>query len=62
MNLQTQFHSEQFQDATLKSVTYWSVYNQQWVNKAYSVPDRELAAMSDEERVKVVNHLGMACK
>jgi hypothetical protein len=41
-------------DAT---VTYWSVYGQVWVRRASSVPDRELAAMGDDERARVMRHL-----
>jgi hypothetical protein len=39
------------------TVTYWSVFLQQWVKRANSVPDVELAAMSANERVKVLKHL-----
>lgn len=42
-----------------KSVTYWSVYQQQWEHRVRSVPDRELAAMNEEERYRVMRHLGM---
>ena len=38
-------------------VTYWSVYNQQWVRRAEYVPDEELAAMNDTEREKVRKHI-----
>jgi len=37
-------------------VTYWSVYLQQWVRRPV-VEDRELAAMSNEQRTKVVKHM-----
>lgn len=50
MNLETVFH----EDGT---ITYWSVYNQVWVKRAWSVPDEELAAMSEEERERVTQHL-----
>lgn len=40
------------------TVTYWSVYHQQWIRRADSVPNNELAAMSTEEREKVLRHLG----
>jgi len=40
------------------TVTYWSVYQQQWVHRAASVPDRELAAMSSRERERVLRHVG----
>lgn len=33
--------------------TYWSVYQQEWVTAA-TIPDRELAAMSPEERKRVL--------
>jgi hypothetical protein len=39
------------------SITYWSVYNQQWVRKVFFVPVRELAAMSHEEVDRVRKHL-----
>ena len=39
------------------TVTYWSVYQQQWVRHAKYVPDRELAAMSDKVRKRVIDHL-----
>jgi len=37
------------------SVTYWSVYDQAW-RRSRSVPDRELAAMPETERNRVVKH------
>lgn len=39
------------------TVTYWSVYRQCWVSRAADVPDRELAAMSSDERERVLRHL-----
>jgi len=39
------------------TVTYWSVYQQQWVRHAMNVPAKELAAMSSRVRKKVINHL-----
>lgn len=38
------------------TVTYWSVYRQCWVERAESVPDRELAAMDERERERVQRH------
>ena len=38
------------------TVTYWSVYHQQWIRRARTVPARELAAMCDDEREKVQRH------
>jgi hypothetical protein len=35
------------------TVTYWSVYEQCWARHAHSVPDSELAAMSQREREHV---------
>ena len=35
------------------TVTYWSVYEQCWARHAHSVPDSELAAMSQRERERV---------
>ena len=40
------------------TITYWSVHNQVWVKRAADIPDRELAAMSNQEREKVLRHLG----
>jgi hypothetical protein len=45
-NLRTTTH----RDGT---VTYWSVYEQRWARHAHSVPDSELAAMSQRERERV---------
>ena len=42
------------------TVTYWSVYQQQWFRHATHVPDRELAAMSDKVRKRVIDHLSSA--
>jgi hypothetical protein len=39
------------------TVTYWSVYQQTWVWRAYSIPDRELAAMDSTERELVLRSL-----
>ena len=39
------------------TVTYWAVYRQQWIERAASVPDNELAAMGEKERNKVIEHL-----
>ena len=50
MNLKTTYH----RDGT---VTYWSVHDQAWVRRASSVPDKELAAMSGDERERVQRHL-----
>lgn len=41
------------------TVTYWSVYEQQW-RTAYRVPDQELAAMQEQERRRVQAHQGQA--
>ena len=41
------------------TVTYWSVYRQCWIERARSVSDRELAAMSPHERERVIAHLYM---
>ena len=45
------FHTTIHKDGT---VTYWSVYQQQWVRRVLRVPDQELAAMSADERARVV--------
>ena len=42
------------------TVTYWSVYSQQWRERVRSVPDRELAAMSRNDRSRVTAHLKKA--
>jgi len=39
------------------TITYWSVYGQAWVRRASSVPDREFAAMGDDERARVQRHI-----
>lgn len=39
------------------TVTYWSTYEQRWVNHARGVPDREYAAMGGAERRMVQSHL-----
>lgn len=39
------------------SVTYWSVHQQRRIEKAPSVPDEELAAMSETERDRVIRHM-----
>lgn len=46
MKLNTKYH----EDGT---VTFWSVYEQRWINHAQRVPDRELAAMPTDEREEV---------
>jgi hypothetical protein len=38
-----------------KTITYWSVYLQSWVNKAHDVPDQELAALGESDRQRVAN-------
>lgn len=35
------------------SVTYWSVYRQQWVKRAQYVSDEECAAMPEEDRIRL---------
>jgi hypothetical protein len=42
------------------TVTYWSVYSQQWRERVRSIPDRELAAMSRNDRSRVTAHLKKA--
>jgi len=39
------------------SVTYWSVYHQSWTKGALYVPDKELAAMNETDRKRVIDHL-----
>jgi hypothetical protein len=34
-------------------VTYWSVYQQRWVERTNHVPDAELAAMGARDRARV---------
>jgi len=41
------------------TVSHWSVYQQQRVVRAAAVPDCELAAMPERERVRVMRHLVM---
>lgn len=38
------------------TVSYWSVYDQSWRVRVAHVPDRELAAMPDRERQRVIRH------
>ena len=40
-----------------KTITFWSVYLQRWIKNASDIADRELAAMSEPERARVINHL-----
>ncbi len=39
------------------TVTYWSVYEQRWHDRANRISDKELAAMSGEQRTKTLSHL-----
>lgn len=39
------------------SVTYWSVYAQQWCRRVRGVSDAELAAMPTRGRARVIRHL-----
>lgn len=39
------------------TITYWSVYQQQWISHAAEIPDQELAAMNATERARVLRHL-----
>lgn len=41
------------------TITYWSVYEQRWIEREDDIPDRELATMSTEERNLVIRHLGL---
>jgi hypothetical protein len=41
------------------TVTYWSVFMNQWTQRACKVPDRELAAMNPDQRNKVINHIAV---
>ena len=50
MAIETQLHHD-------GTITYWSVYRQQWVHRSAAVPDRDLAAMSPAERSRVMRHL-----
>lgn len=40
------------------TVTYFSTYNQTWHERVGFVPDEELAAMPQEDRDRVIKHLG----
>lgn len=42
------------------TVTYWSVYEERWRRRIAHIPDRELAAMGEAERVRVMRHLEAA--
>jgi hypothetical protein len=50
MNTETKYHGNGM-------VTYWSVYEQRWIEETSYVPDHELAAMGVEEREMVEKHL-----
>ena len=50
--MKTKFHKD-------GTITFWSVFNQQWVKNAQDISDRELSAMSEKEREKVQKHLGI---
>ena len=39
------------------TVTYWSVYEQRWVEHVASIPAREYAAMGTHERERMRRHL-----
>lgn len=39
------------------TVTYWSVFKQQWERRVVRIPDNELAAMGEKQRDRVINHL-----
>lgn len=41
------------------TISYWSIYDQSWKNHAEEIPDRELAAMGESERERVIRHLGI---
>ena len=41
------------------TITYWSVYFQEWMEGVDDIPDRELAAMNGKERDRVIRHLGL---
>ena len=42
------------------TVTYFSVYQQTWIKRAGMIPDRELAAMDEDERRRTEGHLSQA--
>jgi len=50
----SQMKNQHHNDGT---VTYWSVYRQVWVNRATTIPDRELAAMPSSERIRAIRNL-----
>ena len=39
------------------TITYGAVYEQSWIRRARTVPDREFAAMNDSERARATSHL-----
>jgi hypothetical protein len=43
------------------TVTYWSALLQEWVRRATSIPEKDLAAMSPAERARALYHLTLAC-
>lgn len=48
-NYKSTFHRD-------STVSFWSVYSQQWERLSKSsIPDRVLASLSREERAKIIN-------
>lgn len=39
------------------SISYFSIYKQQWIQRACNMPDEELAARSGITRTKIIKHM-----
>ena len=39
------------------TVTYWSVYQREWILRVRNIPNEELMAMSPDNRERVLYHL-----
>lgn len=39
------------------TITFWSVYQQIWICRCSDISDKELAAMTEKEREKIIKHL-----
>ena len=55
MTIKTKYHRD-------GSITYWSIFRQEWVvcSCMELLPDEELASMNEGERVRVIKHLSHA--
>jgi hypothetical protein len=58
--MKTQIFDETYSPTLHKNgtVTYWSVYQRQWIRKARHINDEELTAQG-ADRCRIIRHLGM---